>query len=137
MQRISGALRDGRHAQPHRSLQGPLRARTLFFAIVGEATDDGQLVSRTRTSKTTRSTWKWASCSARPPNAEGRQPLGRRHAELDLSGIELADAIDRVLRFPAVANKNFLITIADRSITGMVTRDRWSAPGRRPLPMSP
>ena len=34
-----------------------------------------------------------------------------------------------VLRFPAVANKSFLITIADRSITGMVARDQMVGHG--------
>ncbi len=46
--------------------------------------------------------------------------------------ISLSDAINRVLRLPSVASKSFLITIADRSITGMVARDqmvgKWQIP---------
>ncbi|WP_252179051.1 phosphoribosylformylglycinamidine synthase [Endozoicomonas sp. 4G] len=51
---------------------------------------------------------------------------------LDLSGITLAEASERVLKLPAVASKNFLITIGDRSITGLVAREqmvgRWQIP---------
>ncbi len=52
--------------------------------------------------------------------------------EIDLSGIELGEAIERVLRLPTVASKSFLITIGDRTVTGMVTRDQmvgaWQVP---------
>ncbi|MFN3073938.1 phosphoribosylformylglycinamidine synthase [Acinetobacter sp. TY2] len=45
---------------------------------------------------------------------------------------DLKDAIFRVLKNPTVASKSFLITIGDRSITGMVVRDqmvgRWQVP---------
>ena len=45
---------------------------------------------------------------------------------------DLKDAIYRVLKNPTVASKSFLITIGDRSITGMVARDqfvgKWQVP---------
>ncbi|MGD8416335.1 MAG: phosphoribosylformylglycinamidine synthase [Pseudomonadales bacterium] len=52
---------------------------------------------------------------------------------LDLSGVSLSEAIDRVLRFPAVASKQFLITIGDRSITGMVAREQLVGPWQVPV----
>ena len=39
----------------------------------------------------------------------------------------------RVLQFPAVASKSFLITIGDRSVTGMVTRDQMCGPWQVPV----
>lgn len=51
----------------------------------------------------------------------------------DTSGIELSDAIARVLRLPAVASKSFLITIGDRSITGQVVRDQMVGPWQVPV----
>ena len=36
----------------------------------------------------------------------------------------LEEAIQRVLKLPAVASKSFLITIGDRSVTGLVVRDQ-------------
>lgn len=44
------------------------------------------------------------------------------------TGIDLAEAARRVLRLPAVADKRFLITIGDRTITGLVTRDQLVGP---------
>jgi len=104
------------------------------FAVVGTATDDSRL------------TLVDEHFDNRPIELEmgvllGKTPkmrieadrLQEAHAELDLSGLELKDAIDRVLRFPAVADKTFLITIADRSITGLVTRDQMVGPWQTPV----
>ncbi|MFN3357075.1 MAG: phosphoribosylformylglycinamidine synthase, partial [Pseudomonas sp.] len=46
---------------------------------------------------------------------------------------ELADSIERVLHHPAVASKSFLITIGDRSITGLVARDQMVGPWQVPV----
>ncbi|SQI36632.1 Phosphoribosylformylglycinamidine synthase [Leminorella richardii] len=48
-------------------------------------------------------------------------------------GIELEEAIKRVLHLPAVAEKTFLITIGDRSVTGMVARDQMVGPWQIPV----
>ncbi|RUS35277.1 phosphoribosylformylglycinamidine synthase [Jimgerdemannia flammicorona] len=45
----------------------------------------------------------------------------------------LLDAASRVLRLPAVASKSFLITIGDRSITGLVARDQCVGPWQVPV----
>jgi phosphoribosylformylglycinamidine synthase len=52
---------------------------------------------------------------------------------LDLSGITIADAVVRLLRLPAIASKSFLITIGDRSITGMVVQDQMVGPWQVPV----
>jgi phosphoribosylformylglycinamidine synthase len=52
---------------------------------------------------------------------------------LDLSGIDLSEAAKRVLRLPAVASKEFLITIGDRSVTGLVARDQMVGPWQVPV----
>jgi len=52
---------------------------------------------------------------------------------LDLSDIDLADAVKRVLSLPTVASKAFLITIGDRSVTGMVNRDQMVGPWQVPV----
>jgi len=53
--------------------------------------------------------------------------------ELDLAGVDLKEAALRVLRLPAVANKTFLISIGDRSITGQVARDQMVGPWQVPV----
>jgi phosphoribosylformylglycinamidine synthase len=52
---------------------------------------------------------------------------------LDVSGITLNDAVERVLAFPAVADKSFLIHIGDRSVTGLVARDQMVGPWQIPV----
>jgi len=48
-------------------------------------------------------------------------------------GITIADAVNRVLHLPTVAEKTFLITIGDRSVTGMVARDQMVGPWQIPV----
>lgn len=52
---------------------------------------------------------------------------------LDYSDITLQEAADRILRLPTVAEKTFLITIGDRSVTGLVTRDQMVGPWQVPV----
>ena len=104
------------------------------FAIVGEATDDGQLVLEDPHFENKPIDMEMGVLLGKTPKMlKDVTRLVEDHAELDVSEIQLPDAIDRVLRFPAVANKNFLITIADRSITGMVARDQMVGPWQTPV----
>jgi len=51
----------------------------------------------------------------------------------DVSQIDITEAAFNVLRLPSVASKMFLITIGDRSVTGMVTRDQLVGPWQVPV----
>ena len=53
-------------------------------------------------------------------------------AALKLKGVKPFEALERVLQLPAVADKTFLITITDRTVTGLVHRDQMV--GRYQLP---
>ena len=59
--------------------------------------------------------------------------LENKYTEENISDINISEAINRVLRFPAVAAKTFLITIADRSVTGLVARDQLVGPYQVPV----
>ena len=71
----------------------------------------------------------------------GKPPKMHRQVEhvrpktqaLITDGIELAEAVKRVLSFPAVADKSFLIHIGDRSVTGLVARDQMVGPWQIPV----
>jgi len=54
------------------------------------------------------------------------EPLARE-------AITVADAVHRVLHLPTVAEKTFLITIGDRTVTGMVARDQMVGPWQIPV----
>jgi len=51
----------------------------------------------------------------------------------DTKDIDLKEAANRVLRLPAVANKTFLISIGDRSVTGQISRDQMVGPWQVPV----
>lgn len=53
--------------------------------------------------------------------------------EIDLSIITLKDAAYRLLNLPSVADKTFLITIGDRTVTGLVHRDQMVGPYQVPV----
>ena len=54
-------------------------------------------------------------------------------AEFDRNGVDLAEALYRVLRLPTVADKTFLISIGDRSVSGLVSRDQMVGPWQVPV----
>ncbi len=52
---------------------------------------------------------------------------------LDLAGVELGEALARVLQLPAVADKTFLVTIGDRTVGGLCARDPMVGPWQVPV----
>ena len=52
---------------------------------------------------------------------------------LDTTKIDIAEAAERLLRLPTIAEKTFLITIGDRSVTGLVARDQMVGPWQVPV----
>ncbi|MGS0695251.1 phosphoribosylformylglycinamidine synthase [Shewanella sp. 0m-4] len=54
-------------------------------------------------------------------------------AALDQSAIEVQEAAHRLLRLPTIAEKTFLITIGDRTVTGLVNRDQMVGPWQVPV----
>ena len=57
----------------------------------------------------------------------------KQNIEYEIDESNLLESISKVLHFPSVASKNFLITIADRSVTGLVARDQMVGPWQVPV----
>ena len=55
------------------------------------------------------------------------------HRAFETDGIDIKEAVYRVLRLPSVANKTFLISIGDRSVTGQIVRDQMVGPWQVPV----
>ncbi len=103
------------------------------FAVVGHATKDQRLVLNDRLFKNQPVNLPMDVLFGKPPKMTRtvkRQPAST--TTLDFSGVPIAEAIKRVLKLPAVGSKKFLITIGDRTVGGLVTRDqlvgRWQTP---------
>ncbi len=52
---------------------------------------------------------------------------------LVFDGLSVAEATRRVLSFPTVADKSFLVTIGDRSVSGLIVRDQMVGPWQVPV----
>jgi phosphoribosylformylglycinamidine synthase len=70
----------------------------------------------------------------KPPRMS-RDVLRRRFRgdSLDSESLDSSEALRRVLRFPAVGSKSFLVTIGDRSVGGLVARDQMVGPWQVPV----
>jgi len=104
------------------------------FAVLGIATDDGRLEVRDTLFGTTPVDMALATLLGKPPRltreaARVRPKLRPFHAH----GIELAEAVRRVLLHPAVADKTFLVTIGDRTVGGLCARDPMAGPWQVPV----
>lgn len=103
------------------------------FAVLGEATEARQLtVNDPLFENKAVDMPMQVMLGGTPRMSRTYETMQRKGDEFDASKVDLKDAIFRVLKNPTVASKSFLITIGDRSITGMVSRDqmvgRWQVP---------
>jgi phosphoribosylformylglycinamidine synthase len=104
------------------------------FAVVGEATQERQLVLTDEHFKNTPIDMSLDVLLGKPPRMHRQTArLLRRLLPLDLNGISLREAAQRVVAHPTVADKGFLITIGDRTITGLVARDQMVGPWQVPV----
>ncbi len=102
--------------------------------VIGEASSDGRLTLHDSHFGNNPIDIDLQVILGKPPQmVRTVRRLHESHAELDLANVDLREAINRVLHFPAVANKTFLITIADRSVTGLVARDQMVGPWQTPV----
>ena len=109
------------------------------YAVIGEATAEQHLLVED-------SHFRNDPQRARPIDIDlgvilGKPPRMKREVKrvkrklpaFTTKGIDVKDAAYRVLRLPSVADKTFLITIGDRSVGGLVTRDQMVGPWQVPV----
>jgi phosphoribosylformylglycinamidine synthase len=104
------------------------------FAVLGVATDDGQLVVRDEHFGNSPVDMPMEVLLGKVPKLH-RDAVRQRVSmpPLAIADIDLKEAALRVLRLPAVASKNFLITIGDRSVGGFTARDQMVGPWQVPV----
>ncbi len=116
------------------------------YAIVGQATGGGQLKLHDSHFASDDGDIKDSRQRATPIDLDlsilfGKPPkmirdvkrLKRKPPHFKTKDIDLVDAVQRVLSLPTVASKSFLITIGDRSVTGMICRDQMVGPWQVPV----
>ena len=104
------------------------------YAVVGRATAQPRLLVSDSGGKEAPVDMPLSTLFGKPPRMHRDfSPAERLASPFDHGGLDLAEAINRVLRLPAVASKKFLVTIGDRSITGLVARDQMVGPYQVPV----
>ena len=104
------------------------------FAVVGEATADGKLVVTDPAFGNHPVDMELGVLLGKPPRMTRDVTRERRELPpLETSGMDLREAAYRVLRFPAVADKTFLIAIGDRTVGGLTARDQMVGPWQVPV----
>ncbi|OGL35150.1 phosphoribosylformylglycinamidine synthase [Candidatus Saccharibacteria bacterium RIFCSPHIGHO2_12_FULL_47_16b] len=104
------------------------------MAVVGEVQADGQLIINDSQFGNRPVDIPLNLLFSNPPkltkdikNQEQKLPA------FDYSKIDISDAVERVLRLPAVGSKKFLITIGDRTVGGLIARDQMVGPWQVPV----
>ncbi len=103
------------------------------FAVVGEATSEMHLLLNDRKFGNTPVDLPMSVLFGKPPRMHRdvhRQAVSHHVLHIEATATE---AVDRVLQLPCVGSKNFLITIGDRTVTGMVARDQMVGPWQVPV----
>lgn len=104
------------------------------FAVVGHATEKEQLVLVDSLDNTKPIDLPMNVLFGKPPKMHRTDStISNIQPEFEYDGIDLSEALDRLLHLPTVASKAFLITIGDRSVTGLVARDQMVGPWQCPV----
>ncbi len=94
-------------------------------AFIGVATGDGRLVLEDEHFHDNPIDMDIKVLLGKPPRmVRNVKHVKKSHATTNFEGVKTMEALSRVLHLPAVADKTFLITITDRSVTGRVARDQ-------------
>ena len=109
------------------------RERCLF-AVLGEATTERTLILDDRLFNDRPIDLPMEVLLGKPPKMNREtQRITQKLSTFDDKNITIKEAAERVLQLPAVADKRFLITIGDRSVTGLVVRDQMVGPWQVPV----
>ena len=115
------------------------------FSVVGVSTEEEELIVTDRVLSQRVIHLKMSTLFGKPPRMsrkDNSRAISRVSFDATLSKYlsspdtlpdRLVLAANRVLRLPSVGSKSFLITIADRSVTGLVTRDQMVGPWQVPV----
>ena len=104
------------------------------YAIVGEATEKQDLVVSDAKFGQNPIDIPMEVLLGKPPKVvRNTARVKKPQSNADYTHIKMDQAIEYVLRNPTVASKKFLITIGDRTITGLVARDQMVGPWQVPV----
>ena len=104
------------------------------YAVVGVATAEEQLIVHDQLLGNNTVDLPMATLFGKPPKmARAFETASVETPAFNTTGLDIAEAVKRVLHIPAVGSKKFLITIGDRTVTGLIARDQMIGPWQVPV----
>ncbi|MCV2422852.1 phosphoribosylformylglycinamidine synthase [Paucibacter sp. DJ2R-2] len=104
------------------------------FAVVGVTTEQRELILEDGPGGQRAVDMPMDVLLGKPPKMHREvSRVARDAGSLDLNGVSLASVAQTVLRHPTVASKRFLITIGDRTVGGLNSRDQMVGPWQVPV----
>lgn len=104
------------------------------YAVIGTLVDDGRLLVQDSLLGDTPVDMPLEVLLGKPPKMlRDVQTRAAQGLEFGVTTIDPREALRRTLRFPAVADKTFLVTIGDRTVGGMISRDQMVGPWQVPV----
>src|SRR5271165_809381 len=104
------------------------------FAVVGEITGEGRLLVIDPLLSATPVDMPIEVLLGKTPRmSRDVRSQPKPAARLSTAGSTIAGSLDRLLNLPAIADKSFLITIGDRTVGGMISRDQMVGPWQVPV----
>ena len=104
------------------------------YAVVGEITADGRLLVTDPLLGATAVDMPIDALLGKTPRmTRDVRTVRKAPAELSTAGSTIGESLDRLLCLPTIADKSFLITIGDRSVGGMISRDQMVGPWQVPV----
>ncbi len=104
------------------------------YAVLGRATEERDLIVQDLEFNNNPVEISLELMLGRPPKMNR---LGERKKikpeKLDTSAIDIKEAAYRILQIPTVSDKTFLISIGDRTVTGLIARDQMVGPWQVPV----
>jgi phosphoribosylformylglycinamidine synthase len=104
------------------------------YAVVGEITADGRLLVTDSLLATNPVDMPVEVLLGKAPRMTREvRSVAKAAAPLATAGSTIGESLDRLLCLPTIADKSFLITIGDRSVGGMISRDQMVGPWQVPV----
>jgi len=109
------------------------------FAVVGEITGDGQLCVVDPLLSATPADGRPVDMpldvllGKAPRMTRDVRSIAKTRTALTTAGANIANSLDKLLCLPTIADKSFLITIGDRTVGGMISRDQMIGPWQVPV----
>jgi phosphoribosylformylglycinamidine synthase len=104
------------------------------YAVVGEITGDGRLlVTDSLLSATPVDMPLEVLLGKAPRMTRDVRTAPKLAVALSTAGAAIGESLDRLLGLPTIADKSFLITIGDRTVGGMISRDQMVGPWQVPV----